>query len=144
MHTNTAVDLEKLRAWLNTYPGFEGGLQADFSHNANLLIDGMEETSRCADILGNYQIGCRYRFGIFWQEIGVNDDADAKKLLDFQHWVQEQSILGLAPKFGDVPESERIRTEKGGMTARTQIVTYTVTLVVDFVKAYEMNNGGIA
>jgi hypothetical protein len=60
-------------------------------------------------------------------------------LLNFQNWVQEQSLSGRAPQFGDVPARERIRAEKGGLTVGAQTVTYTVTLIADFMKVYEVN-----
>lgn len=136
--------LEKVKAWLSTYPHWEGTLQLDYADgrppNGGLLPKGLEETSRRQDVLGNTQVGCRYQFALTWQMAGQGDDADnAGKLLDFQQWVREQSILGLAPKFGNVPAREQMHAEKGGMTAGTQNITYTVMLVADFMKVYEVN-----
>lgn len=137
------TDLEKLQAWLSTYPHWDGTLQLEYAEgrpaNAGLLPKGLEETSRREDVLGNLQIGCRYHFTLFWQMAGQGDDAEnAQKLLDFQNWVREQSISGLAPRFGDMPARETLRAEKGGLTPGAQIVTYTVTLIADFMKVYEV------
>lgn len=142
--TQTQADLEKVKAWLSTYPHWEGILQVDFAGerpgSTGLFPKGLEETSRRQDVLGNTQVGCRYRFSLFWQMAGQGDDGEnARKLLDFQHWVREQSVSGLAPRFGDVPVREQIQIENGGLTAGTQIVTYTATLVADFMKVYEVN-----
>ena len=66
---------------------------------------------------------------------------DAQWLLSFQQWVQQQSIAGLAPKFGDVPAAEQLRAQKGKLKEASQAgtATYVVTLIADFTKIY----GGI-
>lgn len=143
MMSHTQADLEKLRTWLSTYPHWEDTLQVDYTQGrpgvTGLLPKGCEEISRLEDVLGNLQIGCRYHFTLLWQMTGQGDEGEnARRLLDFQNWVREQSVLGLAPRFGDVPARERIRAEKGGYTSGAQIVTYTVTLIADFMKVYEV------
>lgn len=136
--------LEKLKVWLSTYPNWEDALQVDFAEGrpafAGLLPKSLEQTSRQVDVLGNSLVEYRYYVTLYWQMTGQkNDGESACRLLDFQNWVQEQSIQGLAPHFGDVPAMERIRTEKGGFTLGAQIATYTVTLMVDFAKVYEVS-----
>lgn len=131
----SAIAFNKLKAWLATYPCWEA-CPANFC----LLPKSMEETSRQADVLGNNLVGCRYAVTLYWQMAARGDQGeDACRLLDFQNWVREQSVLGLAPELGDVPALERIRAEKGGFTPGAQIVTYTVTLVADFAKVYDVN-----
>ncbi len=130
-----ATAFKKLKAWLATYPRWE-----DCPANFCLLPKSVEETSRQADVLGNNLVGYRYAVTLYWQMAGQGDEEeDACRLLDFQNWVREQSVLGLAPELGDMPALERIRAEKGGFTPGAQIVTYTVSLVADFVKAYDVN-----
>lgn len=125
--------LEKLQTWLSTYPRREG-YPAKFC----VLPKEMKEISRREDVLGNTLVGCRYYVNLFWEMAGQGEDEkNATCLLDFQNWVREQSVMGLAPKFGDVPAGERVWAEKGGLTAGAQIVTYTVTLVAEFMKVYE-------
>lgn len=127
--------LEKLQAWLSAYPNWE-----ECPAKICVLPQKMEETSRREDVLGNILAGCRYYVTLFWEMAAQGDDAEnARRLLDFQNWVQEQSSLGLAPHFGDVPARENIRTDKAGCTPGTQIATYTVTLIADFMKVYEVN-----
>jgi len=124
--------LERLQAWLSTYPYWE---------NVCVLPKGMEETSHQEDVQGNALLGCRYYVTLFWEMSGQGAEGEnARRLLDFQNWVQEQSASGLAPQFGDVPAREKIRAEKGGLTPGAQIVTYTVTLVADFMKVYEVKH----
>ncbi|MBR4016473.1 MAG: hypothetical protein IKK11_01495 [Oscillospiraceae bacterium] len=133
----TSADLEKMLAWLSTYPHWADFLPVEY---AGLLPRGLEETSRREDVLGNSLVGCRYQFSLSWKMEGQGIDTEnAGRLLDFQHWVRGQSASGLAPKFGDVPARERIRAEKGGITAGAQIATYTVMLIADFMKVYEVN-----
>lgn len=128
--------LEKLQKWLSVYPHWDA-----YPANVCVLPKAMEETSRKEDVLGNMLVGCRYYVTLFWEATGQGDEAEnARRLLDFQNWVQEQSSLGLAPKFGDVPARETLRTEKGGLTPGAQMITYTVTLVADFMKIYEVKN----
>ncbi len=132
----TATDLEKVKAWLSTYSHWEDFLLVE---DAALFPKGLEEISRREDVLGNRFVGCRYHFSLFWKMAGQGDDAEnTSRLLDFQHWVREQSASGLAPQFGDVPTQESIRAEKGGLTVGPQIATYTVTLIADFMKVYEV------
>lgn len=128
--------LEKLQAWLSSYPHWDAS-----PANICLLPKGMEETSRREDVLGNAVAGCRCYVTLFWEMPATGTEAqDAERLLKFIQWVQHQSAIGLAPQLGDVPVGEKIRTEKSGCTIGTQMVTYTVTLVADFMKVYEVKN----
>ncbi len=137
------TDLEKLRAWLLTYPKWEDTLFVDFTEhaagNTGLFPAGLEETGRREDVLGNLQVSCRYRFSLYRQTPGQADGtANAQWLLDFQSWVQQQSAAGLTPHFGDVPARERMQAQKGTLKEASQTGTYTVTLIADFMKVYEV------
>ena len=128
--------LEKLQNWLSAYPTW-GACPA----NICVLPKGMEETSRQEDVLGNTVVGCRCYVTLLWEMPATGTQAqDGERLLKFIQWVQHQSATGLAPEFGDVPAQEKIRTEKGGYTPGAQIVTYTVTIVADFMKVYEVKS----
>ena len=125
--------LEKLQTWLSTYPRREGN-----PAKICVLPKEMKEISHRADVLGNTLVGYRYYVNLFWEMDGQGEvEKNAACLLDFQNWVREQSVMGLAPRFGDVPAGERVWTEKGGLTAGGRIATYTVTLVAEFMKIYE-------
>lgn len=127
----TQTDLEKLKAWLATYPDWEDCLP-------DVLPKTLEEISRQTDVLGNTFVVHRYTFSLFWQKTGQGEAGiDARDLLDFQRWVSAQCSAGTAPQFGDAPAFERLRLEKGGMTLNAPAVTYTVTLLADFLKIYE-------
>ena len=135
------TDLEKMQQWLQTYPGWQDSLQVDCAEpapgNAGLFCEGLEERARQADVLGNLQIACRYRFTLYRRVSRDNGAADARWLLDFQNWVQSQSALMLAPHFGDVPHLERMQAQKGALRDCGQTGLYAVTLTADFTKAYE-------
>ena len=129
----TQKDLEKLKAWLATYPHW-GNCPPD------IVPKALEEISRQADVLGNTLVVHRYTFSLFWQKPGRGDGClDAQSLLDFQRWVSGQCSARLCPQFGDVPAFERIRLEKGGLTPAAQTVTYTVMLLADFLKIYDVS-----
>ncbi len=139
------TDLETLRRWLQTYPGWGDTLSVDFSEDgpghAGLFPAGLEETGRQEDVLGNLQVSCRYRFALYRHAAGQCDGTDnAQWLLDFQNWVQQQSAAGLTPHFGDVPSRERMQAHGGALkeVSRVGTGTYTVTLIADFIKVYEV------
>lgn len=142
------TDLERLRQWLLTYPGWEAGelLLVDYLDaapvNAGLYPAGLEELSRKTDVLGNMTVRCRYHFTLHRMTASQGDKrAEAEWLLDFQQWVQQESIRGLAPQFGDVPTEERLYAQKGKLkeASQTATATYVVTLTADFTKIYGGN-----
>ena len=133
------TDMEKMQQWLRSCPGWEDRLSVDVTEpapgNAGLFCEGLEERSRQTDILGNQQILCRYRFTLY-RRTG-RDAENAVWLLEFQNWVQTQSALGLAPRFGDIPHLERLQAQKGTLKDRSQTNLYAVTLTAEFTRIYE-------
>lgn len=139
------TDLEKVQAWLLTYPQWEEGklLYVDYTDavpgNTGLYPGGLEEVSRKSDVLGNVTVQNRYHFALYRVVTAAEDNAaNAQWLMEFQKWVQGQSAAGLAPQFGDEPARERIRAEKGKLkeVSQTGTGTYVVTLTAEFVKYY--------
>ncbi len=129
--SQSQTDLKKLKDWLAAYPHWEQGAPG-------ILPKELKEVSRQEDLLGNALVGYQYRFSLFWQRPGQADaQLDGQPLLDFQHWVSQQQSAGLTPQFGQVPAGERLRLEKSGLTLGTQTVTYTVTLLVEFLQVHE-------
>ena len=126
--------MEKLQSWLSTYPDWQG-----CPAKVYLLPKSMEEISRKTNVLGITQMGCRYYVTLYWELPTLADAGeDGERLLKFIGWVQRESATGRVPVLGDVPSVERLRAEKGGLTPGGQTVTYTVTLVADFMKIYEV------
>ena len=141
------TDLTTLSSWLLTFPGWDEGwvLHTDRTEaepeNTGLFPLGAEELSRREDVLGNVTVRCRYRFYLYRVAQQSDPQANARWLLEFQQWVQQQSAIGAAPRFGDDPKAERLRAEKGKLSeaSQTGTGTYVVTLTAEFVKVY----GGI-
>lgn len=139
------TDLEKVRQWLLSYPKWEEGglLYIDYTDavpgNAGLYPSGLEMVSRREDVLGNVTVQNRYHFALYRVVTGQEDNTqNAQWLMEFQQWVQSQSVAGLAPQFGDEPARERMRAEKGKLkeASQTGTGTYMVTLTAEFIKHY--------
>lgn len=145
--------LEKVRAWLKTFSGFDilGDFQVDYTDqipaNGGVFPSGLVEVSRTEDIFGNVSVENQYNFGLYYvftKAPGDDDGAtiNADWIMDFQEWVQEQSATGAAPVFGDVPRKERIAAQNGILYDATDegLATYMVQLSVNFIKKYEVKN----
>ena len=145
-------DLERIRQWVSTYPGIDrvSGIKVDYlSHNPdNSSIDpsGVVEVSRKEDILGNVTVENQYNFALYFvfpkdpgDDQGATDNAEW--LMDFQRWVQEQSIRKLVPTFGDEPAQETVKAQNGALYAADEegSAIYTVQLSINFIKNYEVN-----
>lgn len=145
--------LEKLKDWLKTYPGHDilGEFRVDYTDqvpaNGGVFPSGLVEISRKPDIFGNVTVENQYNFGLYYVfEKAPGDDTgatiNADWIMAFQEWAQEQSILGLAPVFGDVPNEERIMAQNGVLYSATDEgqAKYMVQLSVRFMKKYEVQN----
>ena len=144
-------ELDKIRSWISTYPGFDilNQFDVDFTDkipsSGGIFPSGLIEISRTRDILGNVEVRNQYNFGLYYVFAKApGDDAgaliNADWIMDFQRWVQDQSILGKAPTFGDDPGSERIQAQNGVLYAADEegTATYMVQLSVKFKKHYEV------
>lgn len=145
------TDLEKVRQWLAAYPGIipMQGLKVDYyspnPDNGSIDPSGLVEVSRKEDILGNVTVENQYNFALYFVLLkSPGDDAgaadNAAMLMDFQRWIQEQSIRKLAPTFGDEPTKEIIKAQNGALYAADKEGTaiYTVQLSINFIKHYEV------
>lgn len=144
------TDLEKLRSWIQTYPGQEAlaGYRIDMLDQiplqGSIAPSGLVEISRREDILGNLRVENQYNFGIYYVfQKDSQDDAgateNARWVMDFQNWVQKQSALHLTPTFGDEPRTERMTAQNGSIYAADEEGTaiYMVQLSASFTKIYE-------
>lgn len=134
--------LDVMKNWLQTFPGWEETLQFDYADavpgNAGLYPKGITELSRREDVLGN--VKTRYSCAFTLRRAAGQGQENAQWLLDFQNWVAEQDRLGLAPKFGDEPGTERLRAFEGRLEGHKQVgsALYTVQLTAEFTKLYEV------
>lgn len=146
------TDLEKIRNWLSGYPGAAPvqKLKVDYyspdPDNGSIDPSGLVEISRTPDIMGGVTVENQYNFVLYFTLLkSPGDDtgatANADLLMDLQRWVQEQSLRGLAPVFGDDPDAETIKAQNGALYAANEegVAIYTVQLSVNFIKYYEEN-----
>jgi hypothetical protein len=144
--------LDTIRKWLNKYTGFDRlqDLRVDYysqqPDNGSIDPSGVQIISITEDILGNKTVNMQYNFGVYFvlaKDPGDEETAvdNAAWVMDFQRWVNEQSILHLAPTFGDVPKTESIKAQNGAVTAADNegVAIYMVQLSVSFTKIYEVN-----
>lgn len=136
--------LEKIKQWLLSYPQWDGTVYVDYTAavpgNAGVFPRGVQELSRRQDVAGNVQTRNRVRFTVLRITPGQLDkEKQAAWLLDFQDWVQQQSISGKAPTFGDVPEKEKLTACQGMLKgiSQTGTVRYAVELIAEYTKIYE-------
>ena len=149
------TDLEKLRAWIATYPAFDilAHFQCDFTdnavpNNAGLFPSGLEEVERRTYITGGIAVTNQYNFGLYCvfpkdpkDDIGAA--VNAGWVMDFQLWVQEQSVRRLAPVFGDEPMRETIKAQNGTLYNVDEdgtVGVYMVQLAVQFIKKFKEEN----
>lgn len=145
------TDLERVRQWLATYPGTAPvrELKVDYfspnPDNGSIDPSGLTEVSRTTDIMGNVTVENQYNFALYFvllkspgDDEGATDNAAL--LMDFQRWVQEQSIRKLVPVFGDDPDLETAKAQNGALYAADEEGTaiYTVQLSINFIKNYEV------
>lgn len=132
--------LENMKVWLQTFPQWEGNIQVDYLEavpgNTGLYPKGITEISRREDVLGNVKVRCRSTFLL--RKTADGTEENARWLLAFQQWVMEQNRLGLTPKFGDEPKTERLLAADGRLENHAQVGSslYTVQLQAEFTKIY--------
>lgn len=145
--------LEKVKDWLAKYPGHDilGQYLVDYTDKVpscgGVFPSGLVEVERKKDICGNVTVTNQYNFGLYYVfEKSPGDDVgaavNADWIMDFQLWAQEQSVLGLAPVFGDVPDRERIIAQNGVLYEANEegTATYMVQLSIQFIKKFEVKN----
>ena len=144
-------DLEKLKRWISTFPGYDilNTFHVDYTDqipsNGGIFPSGLVEVSRKRDICGNTTVQNQYNFGLYYvfpKDPGDSAGAavNADWIMEFQRWIQEQSIRRLAPVFGDEPRAERIRAQNGVLYAAENegTATYMVQLSIEFTKRHEV------
>ncbi len=118
-------DLEKLRAWLQTYPGADKltDFQVDYTDRLpgcfGVFPAGLVEVARKETILGDITVQNQYNFALYLvlpkapgDDVGASINADW--VMDFQRWVQAQSVTRRAPTFGNVDEDKETLSAQNG------------------------------
>lgn len=141
------TDLERIQNWISTFPDHKklNGFCVDYTDavpdNGGIFPSGLVEISRKSDIFGNVTVVNRYNFCLYYVFLKAPGDhesaaVNADWVMDFQKWVQEQSVQRLAPIFGDDPSTERIQAQNGVLYTASEngTATYVVQLSVNFTK----------
>ena len=141
--------LEKITAFVGSYPGanilqdFRVDYTDQIPANGGVFPSGLVEVGRNTDLFGNVTVTNQYNFGLYYvfeKSPGDGDGAavNADWLMDFQEWVQAQSVLGKAPVFGDDPKREKITAQNGVLyDAESEgLATYMVQVAVRFIKYF--------
>lgn len=116
--------IEKMQAFLTDSPyaaqlrDFHIDYTDALPNNGGLFPSGLTEVARTKDILGNTTVTNQLNFALYTVITKApGDDTGALEnqdwLLDFQLWIQEQSIKGNAPQFGDTPRAETLTAQNG-------------------------------
>ncbi len=138
--------LKNLRDWLETFDGMPAGADFYIDHyqsaprNASLTPQGLSLLGMEEDVLGDLVLSMQLHFTLYVvlpKTPGENSLAteNAEWLLAFQRWVIRQSVLGLAPKFGNEDtKHEQMRASGGGLLLLPgeDAAVYTVTLTAKF------------
>ena len=144
-------DLERIKAWLTTYSGYDrlqrvtvDYLSSD-PNTGSITPSGLVELSRVENMMGSVLVENQYCFGLYFvMAKTTGDDTNAVEnaawILGLQQWVQEQSIRRLAPTFGDEPATERMYAQNGVLYTDNNngTATYRVELTATFKKYYEV------
>lgn len=143
--------LAKMKTFVEGFPDFDvlGSLDIDWTDEvpncAGLFPAGIVEVSRKADITGSVTVTNQYNFALYARlpKMAQPDDAGAELnaswVMAFQEWVQEQSVTGRAPAFGDDPQRERIAASNGALYSAGDEGTalYAIQISVRFDKRYK-------
>ena len=141
--------LEAMRSFVEGYPDADAlsPLFIDYADRvpggAGLFPGGLVEVRRHTDITGGTVVENQYNFALYTvmtKAPGEDDGAtqNAKWLMAFQEWVQEQSIRHLAPTFGDDPRTERMTAQNGTILAADEegVAVYVIQISASFKRFY--------
>lgn len=141
--------LKKMRDFVASYPGADilSQLSIDYTDKvpncAGLFPGGLVEIERFRDITGEAWAYNQYNFALYTNlEKSPDEDEgatyNADWLIDFQNWIQAQSITGQAPIFGDDPRTETITAQNGAIYSADDEGTalYVVQLSVTFTRNF--------
>lgn len=144
------TDLEKIVEWLKTYEGYSilDNFTVDYTDNVSpgngLFPQGNVELSRTEDVLGNVTVTNQTNFAIYRTFYAPAEDTrqsetNAQWVYDFQQWVQAQSVMGLAPSFGNIDARQEIIKAENGVLFEMNDGTavYMVQLAVRYKKFFE-------
>ena len=141
------TSIEKMRDFILTCPflkNFTNGVLVDWhaQDKFGLMPTGQAIISRKEDIIGNVVVHKQCNFSLYAQNFTIDDVIRIETigfLEEFSNWIEEQSVNGTAPVFGDNPDEEEITAQNGmlfqlyddGLSGR-----YQLQISVTFEKHY--------
>lgn len=144
-------DLDKLKGWIQTYPGYDqlGEMQVDYTDRLpgcfGVFPAGLVEISRKENLFGEVTVQNQYNFALYLvlpkapgDDVGAQINADW--VMDFQHWVQAQSVTHKAPTFGNVDTfCETMSAQNGALYDADEegLAMYMISLQATFKMHYE-------
>ena len=149
-----ASRLELMRQFIAGYPYFNvlGSLSIDYTDQVpdmgGIFPQGLVEVSRTTDLLGNVTTTNQLNFAlytVFEKAPGEDEGAtlNAEWQMGFQEWVQERSVMGFAPTFGDVPAQEVITAQDGQIYSADAegVAIYAIQISVTYIKKFRRRYG---
>jgi len=144
-------DLERIREWIKSFPGMPEDMAIDYTHNnpinAGLFPQGRQEISRRKANIASEDVIVTNQYNLSLMPIFVKSPGDdeqatqnAEWVMDFQQWVQDQSIMGEAPTFGNYDTDSEIIRAQNGMFYNDRdsgVSAYTAVLTIQFKKYYK-------
>lgn len=146
------TEIQEIKNWVQKFPKWHDHVQDfsvdytdNFPGNGGVFPAGTVEVERKEDVLGNVTVTNQLNFAIYWVLPAPTDDDEQSTdnvewVSEFQRWVQSQSVLRVAPTFGDVPQDEYIKAQNGTLFSVGEDGTtamYMIQLSATFKNYYE-------
>lgn len=141
--------LEQMRKFIQSYDEEDilAQLSIDYTDSvpncAGLFPEGLVEINRKTFITGDVTVTNQVNFALYTMlDKSPGDDTgatyNADWLMGFQEWVQEQSVMGKAPVFGDEPRLEKMVAQNGAIYQADEegFAVYAIRISAVFVKNY--------
>lgn len=141
--------LERMRMFVARYPYTDilDSLAIDYTDQVpdmgGIFPQGLVEVSRMTDLLGNVTVTNQLNFALYTvltkaPEDDVGATYNAEWVLDFQQWVQGQSVTHQAPTFGDEPYTESITAQNGEIYSSPTdgVAIYAIQISVMYTKRF--------
>jgi hypothetical protein len=141
-------DLERVQNWIKAFKEIPAVFTVDFTgkvpNSLGLFPGGLVEIDRRENLLGEVTVTNQYNFALycllpFSSQLEAQAAKNASWVIDFQKWIQEQSIRHSAPTFGNLePEKEIFRAQNGALyePEKEGTALYVVLLSAEFKNFY--------
>ncbi len=135
--------IHKLISWLSACPYVSGIPEVNHTHAApgsiGIYPQSTQQMRIREDVLGNRVVTYRDTFLLYQVTAMDEKESEANRLMALKSWMREQSLIGLAPQFGDIPQEEQILVEKGKLSDVSPLGTgkFAVEIHIVYQKIFE-------